>query len=280
MVGRVSLKYTNIDVGSLVDEVSAKKPYISLENIYKSFGSVGVCKGFSLSVNKGETLSIMGPSGVGKTVTLKLLVGLLLPDAGQIFYDGLDYDDFKSEESFLAVRKRIAMVFQGAALFDSINVFENIAYPLRVQSKLQESEIEEKVQEKLAWVDLPGAALKMPSELSGGMRKRIGLARAIITEPEVLLYDEPTAGLDPINTARITDLIISLNERLKNTSLVVTHDIPFVKKLSATVAFVYDGKVVTTGDIDALMQSENGMVRGFMQANPELVDAYLKKERA
>jgi phospholipid/cholesterol/gamma-HCH transport system ATP-binding protein len=250
----------------------SEKAYISYRHVYKAFGAQDVCRDFNLNIVKGETISIIGPSGIGKTVTIKMLIGLLKVDQGEIWFDGVNVSAFAKDELFMAMRKRVSMVFQWAALFDSMSVFDNIAYPLREQFKLSPGELKEKVQEKLEMVGLPYAGPKMPSELSGGMKKRIGLARAIATDPEVILYDEPTTGLDPINTVRITDLMIALQERLKCTSIVVIHDIPSAIRLSNRAAFMYDGKVKEVGTIDALINSKDSFVRGFLTGDPTLAD--------
>lgn len=255
----------------------SQRPFIEFKDVCKAFAEIKVCDHYNLQVQKGETLCIMGPSGVGKTVGLKMLIGLLTPDSGEITFDGIRYSEIKKEEDFLTIRQRISMVFQGAALFDSLNVYDNIAYPLKLLQKYTPEEIKHLIHEKLDWVGLPDAASKMPSELSGGMKKRVGLARAIATSPEVIMYDEPSAGLDPINTARITDVIADLNERLQCTSLVVTHDIPFAEKLSQRVAFVYSGKIVALGSISELLAGDNALVKGFLTGNPKLVDDYLAK---
>lgn len=250
----------------------APTPYISYRHVYKAFGPQAICKDFSLDIHQGETLCVIGPSGVGKTVTIKLLIGLLMPDAGEIWFDGQNVADFWNDSQFLQIRRRIAMVFQGAALFDSLTVFDNIAYPLREQRSLTEQEIEHKVYEKLEWVGLPDAADKLPAQLSGGMKKRIGLARSIVAEPEVILYDEPTAGLDPVNTTRIVDLILKLKERMKCTSIVVTHDIPAVKRLSDRAAFFFGGKVAALGSFDSLLNGQDTFVKGFLQGDPQLAE--------
>lgn len=245
-------------------------PSLALEfrGVAKSFGSSMVCRDITLPVKRGEVLSILGPSGCGKTVTIKMLIGLIKPDAGSILFDNIDIASLVSEEEFLPIRQRISMVFQGAALFDSMNVFENIAYPLIVQNKRNESELVDRVATTLAMVGLPDVMHKMPSELSGGMKKRVGLARAIITNPEVILYDEPTAGLDPINTRRILDLILALQERFKTTSLVITHDIPAVEVISDKVAFFYGGLVRKIGALQEMKESEDAVVRGFVLGDP------------
>lgn len=256
----------------MVAEHQTRKPLIEFRQVAKAFGDVPIFKDLNLDVFKGETLCLIGPSGVGKTVTIKMLVGLETVDRGEIFFDGIAINKLEKEEDFLPVRKRIAMVFQGAALFDSMTVFDNVAYPLKEHLKLNESELKDRVFHKLELVGLPNAAQKYPSELSGGMKKRIGLARAIAIEPEVILYDEPTAGLDPLNTVRIIDLIMSLQERLNCTSVLVTHDIVAAERLRGRVAFVYDYKISAMGTIETLRQSENIFVRAFMLGDPSLVD--------
>lgn len=244
---------------------------IELKGIQKAFGRQQVCQGVDLPVKRGHVLSILGPSGCGKTVTIKMLIGLEYPDEGSIFFDNLDLATFVSEDQFLPIRRRISMVFQGAALFDSMNVFDNIAYPLRLQTVSSDSEMADRVNQTLNMVGLPDAAKKMPSELSGGMKKRIGLARAIVTSPEVILYDEPTTGLDPINTRRIVDLILLLQSHLKCTSIVVGHDMNVAETISDDVAFMYSGKIRQMGSFADLHDSEDALVRGFVRGDPSLL---------
>jgi phospholipid/cholesterol/gamma-HCH transport system ATP-binding protein len=244
---------------------------INFVNVTKSFEAQNVCSGINLAVKRGQVLSILGPSGCGKTVSIKMLIGLILPDDGAIYYDGLDLVQLRYEDQFLPIRKKISMVFQGAALFDSMTVFENIAYPLIEHKNYAESEIEDKVAMTLGLVGLPDTQGKMPEELSGGMKKRIGLARAIITNPEVILYDEPTAGLDPINTRRIVDLILMLQEKLSCTSIVVTHDMPAAQIISQELAFMFAGKVRQIGSFQDLWDSEDAIVRGFVRGDPTLL---------
>jgi|SRR5579871_2789919 len=241
------------------------------KSVTKRFGKQLVCQGVDLPIRKGKVLSILGPSGCGKTVTMKMLIGLEFPDSGSIIFDNMDLASFDSEDQFLPVRRRISMVFQGAALFDSMTVFDNIAYPLREEMNIEESEIEDRVNQTLAMVGLPDAFQKMPSELSGGMKKRIGLARAIVTNPEMILYDEPTTGLDPINTRRIVDLILTLQAHLSCTSVVVAHDMHVVELISDDVAFMYGGKVRQMGSFLDLKNSEDAMVRGFIRGDPTLL---------
>ncbi len=243
-------------------------PLIVYRGVKKAFGKNVVYDGLDLEVQRGETLCIIGPSGVGKSVMLKLLTGLLDVDEGEVWFDGDKVSDFTSDAEYLPVRRRIAMVFQGAALFDSLTVFENVAYPLREQFNYSEEEIATKVAEKLEWVGLPGVEQKKPSELSGGMRKRVGLARSIATDPEVILYDEPTTGLDPVNIQRINQLILSLSERLRCTSLIVTHEMATVFACAQRIAFVYDKKIAAVGLPDAMKNSSNPLVRGFISGDP------------
>lgn len=244
---------------------------IKLDKVKKSFGRQVVCQDISLAIRKGKVMSILGPSGCGKTVTIKMFIGLVFPDQGSIMFAGQDLAQFQHEDDFLPVRRRISMVFQGAALFDSMDVFDNISYPLRVQGMKNEREIADRVHMTLAMVGLPDCAHKMPSELSGGMKKRIGLARAITTNPEIILYDEPTAGLDPINTRRIVDLILMLKERLSCTSVVIAHDMEVVRLVSDDVAFFYAGRVRQTGSYEDLQDSEDPVVRGFVRGDPSIL---------
>ncbi len=247
---------------------TAEHPYIAFRGVDKAFGRQRVYQGLDLEVRRGETMCVIGPSGVGKSVMLKMLIGLLPSDAGEIWFDGQRVTDFDDDQEFLPVRRRIAMVFQGAALFDSLTVYENIAYPLREQFTLPEDEIARRVAEKLEWVGLPGIEQKKPAELSGGMKKRVGLARGIATDPEVILYDEPTTGLDPVNTKRIGDLILSLRDRMHCTSLVVTHDMTTVFQVADRIAFVFDRRIRAVGAADEMRRSPDALVRGFIEGDP------------
>ena len=222
------------------------EPIISFRGVCKSFGSNVIYRDLNLDVYSGETLTIIGGSGVGKSVMLKMLVGILEPDAGQISAFGKDLSRL-SEKDWLTVRRRIAMLFQGAALFDSMTVEENIRYPLIEHSWGSPSEMDARVAEVLEMVGVPDTQKLLPSELSGGMRKRIGLARSIAIQPEVILYDEPTTGLDPINVRRINGLILSLQERLGVTSMVVTHDMDSVFTITDRLAMVYEHQIAFVG---------------------------------
>ena len=239
---------------------------IRWRDVWKSFGTKRIFEGLDLEVRKGETLTIIGGSGTGKSVMLKCLIGLLYPDRGHIWFEGGDVTTF-GEKQIRDVRKRVAMVFQGAALFDSLTVAENIAYPLREHLKeLTEDEIAARVAKNLKMVNLPGIEAMRPSDLSGGMRKRVGLARAIAIEPEVILYDEPTTGLDPISTRVIDELIISMKQQLGCTSIVVTHDMDSAFRVSDRMAMLAKRKIVASGTVKEMQASTNPDVRAFFDA--------------
>jgi len=242
------------------------KVIIEFKNVYKSFNGILVHNGINLSIIEGEIISLLGGSGSGKSVLLKELIGLMKPDKGDIIL--LDNNVTQmNEEALIALREHIGMLFQGAALFDSLTVFENIAYPLREHLKLTEKEIQGRVAEKLHLVGLSGIEKKMPDELSGGMKKRVGLARAIATEPKIILYDEPTTGLDPMTAQRINDLIIELQEKLGITTIVVTHDLHCVKTVSDRIAMLHEGKIVAVGTWEELVSSNIQVVQDFISGN-------------
>jgi phospholipid/cholesterol/gamma-HCH transport system ATP-binding protein len=239
---------------------------IRFEHLKKSFGRKRVFDGVDLTVNAGETLVVIGGSGSGKTVLLKSLIGLLSPDEGRVLFQGQDLTRFR-EEDFFTVRRHVAMVFQGAALFDSLTVGENVAYPLREHfPELPPQELARRVAEKLAWVDLPGTEGMMPADLSGGMRKRVGLARAIATDPEIILWDEPTTGLDPVTTQNITAMINSMKQRLGCTSIVVTHDMMSAFALADRIAMLANRHIVQVGTPEEMRHSTVPEVRAFLDA--------------
>jgi phospholipid/cholesterol/gamma-HCH transport system ATP-binding protein len=253
--------------------------YIRFSRIFKAFGPKIVYAGLDLELKRGEVLTICGGSGVGKSVMLKMLIGLLHPDSGRIHFDGLEVTSL-NERQLSDVRRRIGMLFQSAALFDSLSVGENVGYGLEehFRDKLSKSERDERVAWALGLVDLPGIEVMRPSDLSGGMRKRVGLARAIAVQPEVLLYDEPTTGLDPINTARVNHLITGLQERLKITSVVVTHDLKSAFSISDRIAMVHSGRVICAGSVDEFRASDDPRVSDFIQGRApvkESVEALL-----
>jgi phospholipid/cholesterol/gamma-HCH transport system ATP-binding protein len=250
------------------------EPFIRFIGVKKSFGAKRIYSDLTLDLVRGETITVMGASGSGKSVMLKMLIGLIKPDAGQILVDGKDVA--KMEEAELTeVRRRIAYLFQGAALFDSLSVGENVAYGLREQfwDKMTNEEILARVEHSLAMVGLPGIESMRPSDLSGGMKKRVGLARTLALQPEVILYDEPTTGLDPINTARINHLIKAIQRALKLTSVVVTHDMGTAFAVSDRLAMIGKGRVLLVGTKEDFRKTTNPAVRDFIEGHaPESED--------
>jgi phospholipid/cholesterol/gamma-HCH transport system ATP-binding protein len=236
---------------------------IRLVDVYKSFGRVKVFTGLNLRVKPRECVVILGPSGTGKSVLLKHIAGLMKPDSGEVHYCQ-DRVDTCNEHELEEIRRHIGFLFQSGALFDSLTVFENIAFPLREHTRLTDSEIRERVAGKLAMVGLDGKQALMPSELSGGMRKRVALARAIALDPQVMLYDEPTTGLDPIRADVINELILKLSDELHVTSVVVTHDINSAFKVADRLVMLWEGKVIMEGKADDFRHAANEEVRRFI----------------
>ena len=237
---------------------------IEIQGVKKRFEGKWVLDGVELSIRKGDTLVIVGKSGCGKTVLLKSLIGLIQPEHGRILIEGKNIIGMKPRELY-QVRKKFGMLFQGAALFDSMTVEENVGLPLVEHTKLTPGEILKKVSEKLDLVGLPGIEDKKPSELSGGMRKRVGLARALMMEPEIVLYDEPTTGLDPVTSVKINELIAEMNDRLKVTSIAVTHDMHSAFKIGRRIAMLHSGKVAFDGSVREFQKSQNPLVHGFLE---------------
>lgn len=243
----------------------AEDPIIRVKDLYKSFGDNRVLSGINLDVETGTTCVILGGSGSGKTVLMKHMIGLLKPDSGQVFIDGEDIVPLGTD-SLEEVRRKFGMVFQGAALFDSMTVYENVSFPLREHKKgLSESQIRETVHQKLDIVGLQDVDDKFPSDLSGGMRKRVGLARAIILDPKIVLYDEPTTGLDPITTDYVDEMILTAKKSLNVTSVVISHDIASAFKVADKIAFLSKGLIVEQGTPQSLRHSEHPAVKLFLQ---------------
>lgn len=237
---------------------------IKIRNVYKSFSNKPVLRGVNLHIRKGESVVIVGKSGCGKTVLLKSIIGLITPDSGEIWIQGENIVG-PSRKKLYQIRKKMGMLFQGSALFDSLTVEENVALPLREHTRLPWNVIREKVHEKLALVGLSGSEGKKPSELSGGMRKRVGLARALIMEPEILLYDEPTTGLDPVTAGMINDLIIKLNQKFSVTSVAVTHDMTSAFAIGERVAMLHEGKVVFDGTMKEFREASLPIIKEFLE---------------
>jgi phospholipid/cholesterol/gamma-HCH transport system ATP-binding protein len=252
---------------------------IRFSRVRKAFGNKIVYAGLDLEVKRGEVLTICGGSGVGKSVMLKMLIGLLSVDSGSIHFDGVDVTKL-SEGQLADVRRRIAMLFQSGALFDSLSVGENVGYGL--EEHFRETLTPEQRAERVAWalelVGLPGIEEMRPADLSGGMRKRVGLARAVAVQPEVLLYDEPTTGLDPINTARVNHLITGLQQRLNITSIVVTHDMRSAFSISDRIAMVHSGRIIQAATVEQFRASTDARVADFIEGRApvkESVEALL-----
>ncbi len=237
---------------------------IKIKNLKKSFGEQQVLMGVNLEVKEGKITFILGKSGSGKSVLLKHILGLIKPDEGEIIIDGRDITKL-SLKDLNEVRKKFGVLFQNVALFDSMNVFENIAFPLVEHTKLSKKEIKEKVTKILKMVELEGIEEKMPSELSGGMQKRVGLARAIILEPKILIFDEPTTGLDPVICDAVDNMIVDIQKKLNLTVLVVSHDIPATFRIADFVAMLDKGLIVEYGTPEDLKKSKNETVREFLK---------------
>jgi len=245
-----------------------KEIIIKVENLVKKFGDRAVLNGINLEICRGETFVIMGGSGCGKSTLLRHMIGALKPDSGSVFMFGKDLARL-NEDEMDSVRKKFGMSFQSSALFDSMSVGENVSLPLREHTKLDRSVIDIVVKMKLEMVGLRGFENLMPSQLSGGMKKRVGLARAIVLDPEIVFYDEPTAGLDPIVGAVIDKLILDLSKKLSITSIVVTHDMNSVFRIADKVAMLFEGRVVETGTLDEIKTSKDGLVRQFVSGDPD-----------
>jgi len=249
-----------------MDKESAIK--IRVVSLYKSFGEKDVLHGINIAVRQGESMVVIGGSGSGKTVLIKCIIGLMRPDQGEIHVDGLEITSL-DEKRMNEVRKKFGMLFQGGALFDSMTVWENVGFGLRQQTRLGEEEIRRVASEKLVLVGLKNVEDLMPAELSGGMRKRVSLARAIAVEPEILLYDEPTTGIDPIMADAINDLIVQMKEKLNVTSIAITHDMKSAYKIADRIAMLYQGKIIEVGTPGEIRNSSNPMVQQFIEGRSE-----------
>ncbi|HEY0779196.1 MAG TPA: ABC transporter ATP-binding protein [Gemmatirosa sp.] len=244
---------------------------IQLKNVYKAFGPKEILRGFTLDVPDNETVVIIGYSGTGKSVAIKHIVGLLQPDRGEVWVDGQRVDTLPRKQLY-ALRAKIGYVFQFAALFDSLSIGENVAMGLRKQGGLTEGEIRSRIAEALDLVDLPGVEHRFPAELSGGMRKRVGIARSIALRPKYLLYDEPTTGLDPVTSAVIDELMVRMREKLGVTGVVITHDMRSAYTVGTRIAMLYEGRVRWQGTIDEIQHTTDPVVRQFIEGKPTLDD--------
>ena len=255
-----------IDRGTPDRRRAPREPFVEFVDLYKAYGPKQVLRGASVKVYRGEVLVILGGSGTGKSVTLRHMLGLEAPDDGRVIIEEEDITDLPEEELY-RIRKKFGMLFQSGALFDSMTVFENVAFPLREHTDMSEEEIARAVREKLDLVHLPNTEHLMPVDLSGGMRKRVGLARSIVLDPKVILYDEPTTGLDPITSQTINDLIIDLQAKLNVTSVVVTHDIHSAFSVGDRVAFLNQGVFEWVGTMDDARDSDHPKLREFLKAS-------------
>ncbi len=241
---------------------------IEIIELKKSFNGKVVLDGVDLTIERGRITVIIGRSGEGKSVLLKHIIGLLRPDSGRILFEGKDITKM-NEEEFHEILKRFGMLFQGAALFDSMTVGENVGFPLMEHTDLPHEKIGKIVAEKLRRVGLVGVEDMMPAELSGGMKKRVGLARAIVMDPEIVLFDEPTTGLDPIMSDSIADLILETQRALETTYVVITHDIKLTYKIADTIAMLHKGKIIEKGTVEEMKQNTNPVLRQFLEGRAE-----------
>jgi len=241
---------------------------IRLQNVRKRLGGEVVLDGVDLEVRRGETMVIIGRSGSGKSVTLKHLVGLLRADDGRVTVDGVDVGSL-GRSGLFDLRRKFGVLFQSGALINWLSVHDNVALPLREHTRMSQDEIDAAVRQKLELLHLGGDAAKMPSDLSGGMKKRVGLARAVVQDPEIILYDEPTSGLDPVMASRINGLIVDVKQKLGVTSVVVTHDLASAYAVADRIAMLYGGRIVQVGTPDAIRNSDNPVVRQFVEGRTE-----------
>jgi len=237
---------------------------IEIEGLHKSFGSQTVLDGVDLRIECGETLTVLGPSGTGKSVLLKLIIGLQKPDTGSIKINGNEITQLPLEK-LNQVRKEVGFLFQSAALYDSLSLEENVAFPLRQHTKLSDAERKKRVHGLLTAVGIGEGFEKLPSQISGGMKKRVGLARALALTPKILLYDEPTAGLDPVSASKINELILALQKERNISSIVVTHDVQSARTVSDRLAFLHEGTIKAEGSAEELERSENKLISQFFQ---------------
>jgi len=247
---------------------ATEKPLIEVNDVHKSFATNHVLRGLNLAVRPGESMVVIGGSGTGKSVLIKCIIGILSPDRGNIFVAGQDIGSLK-EKDLYQLRKKFGMLFQAGALFDSMKVWENVGFGLLQHTTLSKKEVKKRAIEKLNLLGLHQIEDLMPSELSGGMRKRVSLARAIAMEPEILLYDEPTTGLDPIRADTINALIVEMRKKIKVTSITITHDMVSAYKVGDRIAMLYQGKIIEVGTPDEIKNSTSAIVQQFIQGKAE-----------
>jgi phospholipid/cholesterol/gamma-HCH transport system ATP-binding protein len=249
------------------NEINKAGFVISIKGLFKSFGELQVLKGIDFNLSKGENVAVLGKSGTGKSVLIKIIIGLLKPDKGEVLVLGKQVAELEGKE-LNALRLRIGFSFQSSALYDSMNVYQNLAFPLTMNTKnLSKSEVDTAVGEVLEAVSLKAKLHEMPSDLSGGQRKRIGIARTLILKPEIMLYDEPTSGLDPITSAEINQLINEVQQKYNTSSVIITHDLTCAKETGNRIALLLDGRFIKTGKFEDVFSSEDEQVKGFYNYN-------------
>lgn len=244
---------------------------IRIENLHKAFGSKKVLRGVNLNIKKGESIAVIGASGTGKSVLIKHIIGLLKPDSGKIFVDDIDVSTL-DQAQLNEFRSRFGMLFQGGALFDSLTVFENVAFPLRNRTKMNDTDIKKRVMDLLEMTGMQDWGDKWPSELSGGMKKRAGLSRALAINPSIMLYDEPTTGLDPVMGGIIDRLIVKTRDHFNVTSITITHDMRSATRIANRIAMLYKGEVIQAGTPEEIMNSALPEVREFVQDRTAIID--------
>ena len=259
------------DSHCVAGEAATGEDLVRLVGVHKAFGNLHVLRGVDLNFRRGETTVILGPSGTGKSVLLKHIVGLLRPDQGEVYFKGERVDSMAADE-LVEMRKQVGYLFQMGALFDSMNVEQNVCFPLVEHATMSRQEQKERAARVLEMVGLGGTQKKMPNDLSGGQRKRVALARAVVLEPCLVLYDEPTTGLDPIRADLINELIIALSDRLGITSIVVTHDMASANKIADRMVLLYDGHIVCDGKPEQFRQTENQLVQRFIHGRADEED--------
>ena len=251
---------------ALPPEVKDDPIHVRIRDVHKSYGDHHVLKGVSLDIHRRKTNLVIGPSGSGKTVLMRQLIRLERPDSGQLLVNGIDFAKLEGLD-LAAMRRTFGMVFQMSALFDSMTVFDNVAFPLREHTDLSRNEVHDRVMDRLAGLGVAGAARKLPAQLSGGMQKRVAVARAMILESEILIYDEPTTGLDPITTEMVDDLIVEAEEMFGVTSIVISHDMASVVRIADYLSFLHHGEIAASGTREELLNSEHPATREFVRAS-------------
>lgn len=260
-----------LDRASLPPQDKADPIHVRIRGVHKSYGAQHVLQGVSLDIHRGKTNLIIGPSGSGKTVLMRQLIRLEKPDSGRLLVNGVDFAQLEGLD-LAAMRRTFGMVFQMSALFDSMTVFDNVAFPLREHTRLSRQEVRDRVMSRLQALGVAGAAHKLPAELSGGMQKRVAVARAMILESEILIYDEPTTGLDPITTEMVDDLITEAEDMFGVTSIVISHDMASVMRIANYLSFLHEGQIVASGTKKALLESQHPATAEFVRASRILLE--------